>query len=780
MAVARGESGTVAALALVVAAAMGCGGGNGGSDAGGDDGSGRDTADVPPAATELRMISIRAVAITSTSAILGWYTYVPATSQVDYGADEAYGTTTTEDGELVAQHRVALTGLSAVTEYHFRVRSRTDTLGPAESEDHVFRTLPGTCVTGDGFFVDGAAAAGGDGTSWETAWGTPDDIDETALGPGDCVTFRGGTYADALRLRAAAGGEGNPITVLAAGPVVLTGGVQVDEGVHDVVIRGFELTWSDTATRGPGVELDGDRITFVDNYLHHTSGISLDGDGNVARNNLVWYAEGVAMVVAGTGSSLEDNDVSRSVCFFAGDADTSRFFGTGNAIRDNFFHDVFAEDSAAADCHPHCDCFQTYSVNPGEEAHDITIEGNTCFDICGQMFMGEGILADDTAADITFRDNVFERVGAVAMNAGGIRNLRLEHNTFVGGGLSAIGISDCPGATITSNIFYENPHAYGCDGCPADWNLVWPYDCFFDPFPEAHGLHGVDPLFVDPVDHDFQPLPGSPACGGGEGGTQMGALPCDPVAGCTDHDGDGYGRPAAACVHPEQDCDDEDDEASPGLAEICDGKDNDCDGLTEEDCAEPLSPYVLDLELDGDIADSSGNGLWTEWEGGTGTFVEGHDGGQALALGGGEGPHVLVADDARLRGMGMLTISVWARKNAADGGGVILLKHVYYMLGVRGDSVDAYVQTPDGGIDLDVYHYAAVNDTAWHHYEITYDSRTGQARLLVDDVEASSGTGSGFIRDEPCDPRDVSVGDDPWGDTFDGAIDEVRISDWVP
>ncbi|MBI5500069.1 MAG: hypothetical protein HY907_07480 [Deltaproteobacteria bacterium] len=40
--------------------------------------------------------------------------------------------------------------------------------------------------------------------------------------------------------------------------------------------------------------------------------------------------------------------------------------------------------------------------------------------------------------------------------------------------------------------------------------------------------------------------------------------------------------------------------------------------------------------------------------------------------------------------------------------------------------------------------------------------------------------GSGFIRDEPCDPRDLAVGDDPWGDTFDGTIDELRISDWVP
>ena len=28
--------------------------------------------------------------------------------------------------------------------------------------------------------------------------------------------------------------------------------------------------------------------------------------------------------------------------------------------------------------------------------------------------------------------------------------------------------------------------------------------------------------------------------------------------------------------------------------------------------------------------------------------------------------------------------------------------------------------------------------------------------------------------------RSPCLGDDPWGDTFDGAIDDLRISNWVP
>jgi hypothetical protein len=767
------------ALAFGPAALAACGdsGDGGWDDGGGGDADATDTYDAPPPPTELPLISIRAVAVTQTSAVLGWYTFVPATSQADYGLDDAYGTTTTEDAERVQQHRVPIAGLTPGTTYHFRVRSRTDTLGPAESADYAFQTLPDACSSGDAFYVDAAVAASGDGTSWAAAWQSPEDIDEAVLGPGDCVFFRAGTYAGALRLSTTAGAEGNPVSFLPAGPVVLTGGVTVDEAAHDIRIRGFELTHTDPSTRGPGVSLDGDRVELLDNYLHHTSGIGLAGDGNLARNNLVWYAEGVAMYVAGSNSALEDNDVSRSVCFFAGDADTSRFFGDHNAIRDNFFHDVYAEDSAAADCHPHCDCFQTYSVNPGEVAHDILIEGNYCFAICGQMFMGEGILADDTHADITFRNNVFERVGAVAMNAGGIRNLRFEHNTFVDGGLTAIGISDCPGASISSNLFYDNPHSYGCDGCPADYDLIWPYDCFFEPFPETHGLHRVDPLLLDPVNHDFRPAPGSPACAGGEGGTPIGALPCDPVTACFDPDGDGYGNPTSSfCTHPEVDCDNQDDEANPGLTEGCDGKDNDCDGLRDEDCTD--SAPVLELHFDGSETDSSPSAMPTRWEGGAASYAEGHAG-QAASFAGGDSPYVFVPDDPRLRGMGLFTLSVWARKNDAAGGGQILLKHVYYTLGVTGDTVDAYIQTADGAIDLDAYHYAAVNDTSWHHFVMTYDSRTGQAQLLVDDVVASSGTGTGFVKDEPCDPRDLVVGDDPWGDSFDGLIDELVIYDSI-
>jgi hypothetical protein len=742
------------------------------ADADGDSDADSDGDETIP--TALPLISIRAVAVTATSAVVSWYSFTPATSQVDFGATAAYGTTTPLDAALVRDHRVAIDGLTPESIVHFRVRASTAELGEAVSADHSFTTLPETCPSGEAFHVDAAAAAGGDGRSWSTAWQLPEQIDATVLGPGDCVLFGAGTYDSALRIRAS-GGDGAPIVVHPVGPAVLRRGVTVDEGVQHVVVRGFEVTHDDPSTRGAGVEIDGDHVELLDCYVHHTSGVGVWGDASAARNNLVWFAEGVAMMVGGSGSALEDNDVSHSTCFFAGDADASRFFGEGNAIRGNFFHDVLDEDSPG--CNPHCDCFQTYSVNPGESAHDIAIEDNYCFNICGQMFMGEGVLESDSAADITFTGNRFELVGAIAINAGGIRNLRFDHNTFVDTGLGAIAISDCPGASITSNLFFDNPYTYGCDGCAADYNLIYPHDCHMDTFDEAHGLYGVDPLLVDAPNHDFRPAPGSPACTAGEGGSQVGALACDASTSCWDPDGDGWGRPASAsCAHPEEDCDDHDAEANPGLVETCDGKDNDCDRLRDEGC--PDAPPLLELHFDGDLTDGSPSGFTPAWDGGTGGFAEGHEG-QAASFTAPEGPWVVIGDDPRLGGMGLLAISVWARKNGAAGG-TVFLRHVYYTLGIGADSIDAYVQTESGGIDLDAYGYAAIDDTAWHHYVITYDSRTGEATLLVDDVVAASGTGSGFVRSDPCDPRELYIGRDPWGATFDGLIDELVITDSLP
>jgi len=82
---------------------------------------------------DIQKIPLLASAIMATntnqsSATITWQTNGLATSQVEYGTTESYGSATTVDNKLVTSHWVTVTGLPPATTYYFRVRSR-DALG---------------------------------------------------------------------------------------------------------------------------------------------------------------------------------------------------------------------------------------------------------------------------------------------------------------------------------------------------------------------------------------------------------------------------------------------------------------------------------------------------------------------------------------------------------------------------------------------------------------------------------------------------------------------------
>ncbi|OGC91155.1 MAG: hypothetical protein A2W25_10220 [candidate division Zixibacteria bacterium RBG_16_53_22] len=79
--------------------------------------------------------------ITPSSATIAWTTNEVATSQVNYGLTTSYGSTTTLDPTLVLAHGVGLSGLTADTLYHYRVRSRDAAGNEAVSGDYTFHTL---------------------------------------------------------------------------------------------------------------------------------------------------------------------------------------------------------------------------------------------------------------------------------------------------------------------------------------------------------------------------------------------------------------------------------------------------------------------------------------------------------------------------------------------------------------------------------------------------------------------------------------------------------------
>lgn len=85
--------------------------------------------------------------VTQTSATISWGTNEVATTQVEYGQTISYGSTTTLNSTLVGTHSQTITGLTAGTTYHYRVKSRDAAGNLANSVDRNFTTNSGADTT---------------------------------------------------------------------------------------------------------------------------------------------------------------------------------------------------------------------------------------------------------------------------------------------------------------------------------------------------------------------------------------------------------------------------------------------------------------------------------------------------------------------------------------------------------------------------------------------------------------------------------------------------------
>ena len=102
-----------------------------------------------PSDTTAPVISaVAASGISISRATITWTTNEASDSQVEYGTTIAYGRSTVLNSSLVTSHSQTLTGLSAGTTYHYRVRSQDASGNLAVSDDFIFRTgdAPGDIV----------------------------------------------------------------------------------------------------------------------------------------------------------------------------------------------------------------------------------------------------------------------------------------------------------------------------------------------------------------------------------------------------------------------------------------------------------------------------------------------------------------------------------------------------------------------------------------------------------------------------------------------------------
>lgn len=78
--------------------------------------------------------------VTPSSVMITWTTSLPATTQVNYGFDDTYGSSSPVNNNLITSHRVTLNHLVSNSGYHYQVVSTTPTGGEDSSADNTFLT----------------------------------------------------------------------------------------------------------------------------------------------------------------------------------------------------------------------------------------------------------------------------------------------------------------------------------------------------------------------------------------------------------------------------------------------------------------------------------------------------------------------------------------------------------------------------------------------------------------------------------------------------------------
>ncbi len=120
-----------------------------------------------PADTAAPVISAPSVQAAGARSTITWTTDEAATSQVEYGLTEEYGSITTPDSSLVTSHSVELTGLKDGQAYHYRVVSRDAANNEAVSADGTLTTAPepGGGMPAWAWTIMGLTAVGAVGTA---------------------------------------------------------------------------------------------------------------------------------------------------------------------------------------------------------------------------------------------------------------------------------------------------------------------------------------------------------------------------------------------------------------------------------------------------------------------------------------------------------------------------------------------------------------------------------------------------------------------------------------
>lgn len=334
---------------------------------------------------------------------------------------------------------------------------------------------------------------------------------------GSTITVLAGKYDEQLNLN-------KPLTLQAQGKVE-TRAIVISAA--NVTVRGFDVT-NVNATDPGGINVHGDNCLVEDNYVHETAreGIYINSDstGCVVRNNRIYKADMAGIAVDGVGNTVEGNEIWYTLQYgplhpstrTGADADGIRYFGSGHLIRGNHIHDIpfgIPENQT-----PHIDCFQTFGG-----ASSVTIERNVCDNFSANVGSTEGTQGAELeqATDIVIRNNYFHTYAKKIDIGASTTNTRIEDNIFVGGPIIAnaptqygIFVGDGPGTTARNNLFFD---IHINNGTALIYGVLTSN--------QSGNLLNVDPQ----LDATFHPLTGSPVCGAGLDGGDIGVYTCGSI-----------------------------------------------------------------------------------------------------------------------------------------------------------------------------------------------------------------------------------------------------------
>ncbi len=113
--------------------------------------------------------------LSSSGATITWTTSEAADSQVEYGTTTSYGSSSALNSAMVTSHSQALSGLTASTLYHYRVKSKDAAGNLAISGDYTFTTTSAPDTTAP--TISAVANSGLSSTGATITWTTSEAAD---------------------------------------------------------------------------------------------------------------------------------------------------------------------------------------------------------------------------------------------------------------------------------------------------------------------------------------------------------------------------------------------------------------------------------------------------------------------------------------------------------------------------------------------------------------------------------------------------------------------------